>query len=850
MRCGKLRESVPSFAPYLGLAVLTLLACWVYVGRHGVFASSVDWISQHSVFPDYFRQQFYATGKLFPEFAAGIGGGQNIYNFSYYGLYSPVILPSYLLPFVNMSDYLMGASVVCLTASVLLMYRWLENQGFSPMVRLAVSVMFLLAGPMIFHSYRHVMFVNYIPFLCMALLGIDRYYQRGRRGLYTAGVFLMIMTSFYFSIGGLLAIALYGVCSCPPGKRFAFMHLILPTAAAVLGAGVLLIPTALVLLVRTGSTHAVDVRKLLTPDPSPMRFVYGSYGVGVTTLTLTALWVELCDKERRWLSIGCLVVLLLPVFSWLLNGGLYVRDKALIPFLPLLCLLTAAFLQRQRDREISFPASMIGYLLTAGLCGFFLLGESGSEAALGRLILAESGLFFLCFLGYWRWQRLALLAVPPVLCLAIFGCGLHSEQGKILEQETYAAETDPAIGEVISEVLQGESGLYRLEQGGNYTQRHANLNRIWDSRQWITSVYSSTYGQAYQDFREDTFGVEEPFRNAMMQASSKNPLFQKLMGVKYVVERDGDTGEFSLDTQSHAAPVIYATDQLLSSTTYARLPFPYNQTVLMRYAIATGGQDGDQDLRADAQRIRITLSEETGLKQYAGGYRISADETVKAKLSVPEKNSSKPRLLYLQFQVQNNKPGQDVTVTVNGIRNRLSARSHIYYNGNTTFTYVTALEPDETSVKVSFGAGNYKISGLQSFLGDAGILEDDSLYRYAFHPDWERTQGNQICGEIQVDAPGFLITSIPYDKGFTVRIDGKLTAAQRVNTAFLGAPISAGTHQVEITYHAPGAKAGKLVSCVGIFLWMLLVVTDRRKPLQPNIDKLSPPACIKSDLTM
>lgn len=34
----------------------------------------------------YFRQQFYDTGDFFPEFAAGIGGGQNIYNFAYYGL--------------------------------------------------------------------------------------------------------------------------------------------------------------------------------------------------------------------------------------------------------------------------------------------------------------------------------------------------------------------------------------------------------------------------------------------------------------------------------------------------------------------------------------------------------------------------------------------------------------------------------------------------------------------------------------------------------------------------------------------------------------------------------------------
>ena len=68
---------------YLLLCLLTVFVCWLFVGRNGVFGAKVDWISQHSVIPDYFRQQFYDTGELFPEFAANLGGGQNIYNFSY-----------------------------------------------------------------------------------------------------------------------------------------------------------------------------------------------------------------------------------------------------------------------------------------------------------------------------------------------------------------------------------------------------------------------------------------------------------------------------------------------------------------------------------------------------------------------------------------------------------------------------------------------------------------------------------------------------------------------------------------------------------------------------------------------
>ena len=89
----------------MALILLTVAACLYSTGAGNIFGAKVDWSSQHSVFPEYFRQQFYRTGQFFPEFALNIGGGQNIYNFSYYGLFSPVVLIGYLLPNVKMSNY-------------------------------------------------------------------------------------------------------------------------------------------------------------------------------------------------------------------------------------------------------------------------------------------------------------------------------------------------------------------------------------------------------------------------------------------------------------------------------------------------------------------------------------------------------------------------------------------------------------------------------------------------------------------------------------------------------------------------------------------------------------------------
>ena len=106
----------------------------------------MDWISQHSVIPDYFRKQFMRQESYSRNSAMNLGGGQNIYNYSYYGLYSPLFLLSYALPFVKMSTYVIVMEILCLIASVLLLYLWLNRKGFGRAVSFAVAVIFFADG--------------------------------------------------------------------------------------------------------------------------------------------------------------------------------------------------------------------------------------------------------------------------------------------------------------------------------------------------------------------------------------------------------------------------------------------------------------------------------------------------------------------------------------------------------------------------------------------------------------------------------------------------------------------------------------------------------------------------------
>lgn len=837
-------DKVKRYIPYLLLTGLTLFFCRMFVGRYGIFGAKVDWLSQHSVLPDYFRQQFYATGKLFPEFAANLGGGQNIYHFAYYGLYSPLILPSYLLPFVKMSDYIMAVSITGLTASVLLFYYWLKSRKTDTGTAFILSLMFLLAGPMIGQYSGQIMFVDYMPFLCLALIGVDRYFEQEKSGLFTVSVFLMIMTSFYFSIGGMLSLVLYGLhryFEQREGNRGtvrSFLRdglcFVRSMILAVLMSGFFLVPTALALTGGRSKEQNTSFVSFFIPQITVERFAYSIYGIGLTTLVITVLLTGLLYRKvyEKVLTYGCVIVLVIPVFAYLLNGGLYIRDKVFIPFLPLLCYLISIYLEKCRKRELSFIAGIVPYIITTI---FVYIARNqfvskGIGKSIWKVLLAESILFLICYVLYCALKRyhketkeILMLALPSVICLAVtMNTFYQMKPDRYVSRKLYRDVVEEQNRQAVKEALKDDDGYYRTEQMGSDDENAADLNRIWDVDQNITSIYSSAYNPDYQTFRQKTFGLEEPFRNGMMQSVSKNPVFQRMMGVRYIVS-DSDVPGYTLVKKcgttgiyqnKDAAPVMYATDRVMTEEEYKKLTFPYNQTAFLEYAVVgEHTESSDQNIMTAYEPVSLKMAN----NRTTGG---AEQKTIQQE--------GQKQILFLRFRVYNAHPNKDVAVWINGIRNKLSAKDHVYYNENKIFTYAVPLKDGEDNISVTFGKGKYRLRHVQAYLGSLPE-RSELLYQSEIQVDKKQTEDNVIQGTIRVKKDGWFITSIPYDKHFKIYIDGKETEIQKVNTAFLGCKIESGNHEVKIIYHAPGATTGKVLSLIGIAGFVLVLVQEKRK---------------------
>lgn len=76
----------------------------------------------------------------------------------------------------------------------------------------------------------------------------------------------------------------------------------------------------------------------------------------------------------------------------------------------------------------------------------------------------------------------------------------------------------------------------------------------------------------------------------------------------------------------------------------------------------------------------------------------------------------KNRVLFLKLRVDNAHPNKDVAVWINGIRNKLSAKDHVYYNENKIFIYAVPLKDGEDNISVTFGKGKYRLRHVQAYL--------------------------------------------------------------------------------------------------------------------------------------
>lgn len=817
--------------------LLTIFFIFYYLfvtkGCKFLYGSVLDWNCQHYLIPDYFRKLFYETGKLLPNFALNLGGGQNIYNLSYYGFLSPVILISYLLPFVSMKNYIIISSILLIYFSVILFYKWISTK-FDDKMSFISTVIFLLSTPLLFHTHRHIMFINYMPFLILGLIGVDKYFEQNKKSLLTLSVFLIIMSSYFFSVGALVGIVIYGIyIYIKRNDNITFksflidgFKFLIPIFIGVLSSMVILLPTFMALLSGRGeSSVVIDYARLFIPNINIKYILYNTYSPGLTSVIFFSIIYLIINmkRENKFLAILFLLITIFPIFMFVLNGGMYINSKVLIPLLPLYVLIIAISLKEVTTLKKVDYKSLIIFLV---ICLLITLKNKEVYFILDYIVT------FIALLSYNFMKRdNILLSVLIVIFLVSFLASSRSD--KLVRSGT---DYNPSSVKVLTEYVEKiDDEFYRIS---NRNGGLGSANYVVNASNYKTGIYSSLSNQNYQDFYYDLIGNNIQNRSRGQLSEPRNLLFNIYMGNKYMMgsyaselgytkikEVDGNY----LYVNHDVFPLGYSKTKLMSTKDFNKLTYPYNAEALLNYIIVDNVKSSpyQTNIKPTTLNYTNTYSENIKITKSDNYTVIESLENgiLRLKLDSPIKN----KLLFIKFDLleANSCFVGDNAITINGILNKLTCKSWKYQNKNSTFEY-TISEKNLDMLEVKFDKGTYKISNIELY----EAVYDDFVSSYnelsKMKVNSSLTKGDKIVGDIVTNDKGYVNLTIPYDKGFSIYVNGVKTDYIKTNMSFIGFKVGSGSNHIEITYTAPYSNISKIMSLVGILLFSVELYYEKK----------------------
>ena len=115
-------------------------------------------------------------------------------------------------------------------------------------------------------------------------------------------------------------------------------------------------------------------------------------------------------------------------------------------------------------------------------------------------------------------------------------------------------------------------------------------------------------------------------------------------------------------------------------------------------------------------------------------------------------------------------------------------------------------------------------------LSDIGDCVEDLELRELFNVDMHKNSisyaTHRVTGDYTAFEDTFLYFNIPYDKGWSVYVDGNERELVRANIGFMGTFVEAGEHSIELRYETPGLKLGIVLAIIGIFVFAGFLAND------------------------
>ena len=806
----------------------------------------VDALHQYLPFFADYQEKLKHMDSMFYSFHAGLG-----YNFlglwAYY-LASPLnlviaLVPKSMLTMVLSHVYILKIALCCFTAA----FYFRKRRGKDEISVVAFGMAYGLCSYMVGYSWN-IMWMEVMMMLPLILYGVDKLIKEHDGRFYCITLFISLWCNFL-----ILWYLLYPHKNIKEffqnGLRFAGYSLLSGAMAAVV-----LLPAYLGIMQTSsakldfpkelwyGTFGNIFSRHLLGTTPLTMAVDDSKINLycGILTLLMAGFYlavreIRLIDKIRRLLLLVFLFFSFnMPVLGYIWHGF---HDQYGIPnryaFLYIFALLAMAYegycVLARGQRKIS-----MGIYTSVILCGVLI--EAAIQTVTVKMemktvyaTLAAIIVYMACF-GLYQKKILRKKVFTTLICflfmietvsMAVMG---FQENGTV-DTDDYFQDTK-AITEVKKTYQKNVETRMELVSGRMLDES------IWHTLNGMTLFGSTAQGNVVDMM--DQLGFYTGVNEYLYEGAT--PFTNDLFSMKYQIYRPYDTkrtefklkesvGNVTVYKNTDQTARAYAMDNLVKTWDYQ----DYNPFYVQN-DLAMSAFDVDELFHMiETKKPKLNdckITSDNGDGEYV--FKNSAADPDNMVFTI---KSSKVRELYVHFD------GSQVEHTViekNGeeiLNGRLD--SQIIYLGRQN-------KGDTIKIRMQLKQDDV-MSGVVRLT--AAELDEDVMEELAQRMQenaWELTsaKGNQLNGTINAQEDKTLFFSIPYDKGWKVKIDGKAVKTKALGKAFLTVKVPEGKHEVTLTYVSPGFKEGVVLSIVGFVIFLLILYLFRKKKIS-NIEQNS-----------
>lgn len=849
-RQGRIGLSLSFFAPVVVMfTVFAAGGVWPF-GDQQVLAHDM-WHQYYPFFVD-FRRILTEGGSLLYSHTSGLG--TNFIALYAYYLASPLYLLSALVPEGMLLDFFTVLLLVKIGFCGLSFALFLKTTFHRCDLSLApFSVAFALCSYLMGY-YWNIMWLDTVALLPLVIAGAIQLFREGRWHRYVVSLALAMWCNYYIGFFVCIAVALlflgHTICYWDNLRGFfrRLWQLALCSLLAIGVTAILLLPAYLGLQntysaineFPTGLALNIAEEKTWLGVLDAFRQVFSAQLVATTPTAMSGLPNIYC---------GIASVFLAAMFCF--SGKFRLRER--ICSCLLLLFFAASFIFRQLDyvwHGFHFP-NMLPYrfsflysfvILTMAYRAWLALDKPrwwqalAGVVAVGGVIacgIVSAGIVSLVTTGVVGVVMLALVLsrkdIPRWVAnvILLFIClaeGVTCAGLGVGEAGTSTRSTYPKLAEETAQVMEqmdnSNTDWYRTELS-NYQSLNDPALLGYDG----VSIFSSTTTKATSDFMLHLGLSSWPASNRFAYMES-SPFTNLMLNLRYIIDREGnqldpdynrvvaESGDVTLQENTAYLPMGFVMREEILDYDVSGHPFPMSSQNRL-FTMATGIESDLYTLltpaEMDCEGAEVTAGTSSKQIYYYHAQNLTEDPKLRFTYILPE-----DALFCLYFQSSeisnlrvyvNDAYQMDRNVKVGSL---LCLGS---YRSGTKIT-VSCTAKAGCLGKVSLQAGTFN-----NEVFDAGyeILSRSTLTT-------TKVTGHSLSGVINVKEAGLFYTSIPYEPGWTAKVDGQPVEITPVGGAMLAFPIDQGLHTVIVSYTPPGLWLGAGISGVCLVGLLLLLI--------------------------